>query len=67
MWVTRTLRTLTNEDLGTLAENDPLTGAAGQGCRHLQCESGAGSDDANKCSTAIGWWMYQKSSSSSCS
>ena len=25
MWVTRTLRTLANEDLGTLAENDPLT------------------------------------------
>ena len=26
MWVTRTLRTLADEDLGTLAENDPLTG-----------------------------------------
>ena len=26
MWVTRTLRTLANEDLGTLAGNDPLTG-----------------------------------------
>ena len=26
MWVTRTLRTLANEDLGTFAENDPLTG-----------------------------------------
>ena len=26
MCVTRTLRTLANEDLGTLAENDPLTG-----------------------------------------
>ena len=26
MWGTRTLRTLANEDLGTLAENDPLTG-----------------------------------------
>ena len=25
MWGTRTLRTLANEDLGTLAENDPLT------------------------------------------
>ena len=25
MWETRTLRTLANEDLGTLAENDPLT------------------------------------------
>ena len=25
MWVTRTLRTLASEDLGTLAENDPLT------------------------------------------
>ena len=28
MWRTRTLRTLANEDLGTLAENDPLTGHA---------------------------------------
>ena len=26
MWGTSTLRTLANEDLGTLAENDPLTG-----------------------------------------
>ena len=26
MWETSTLRTLANEDLGTLAENDPLTG-----------------------------------------
>ena len=26
MWVTSTLRTLANEDLGPLAENDPLTG-----------------------------------------
>ena len=26
MWVTSTLRTLANEDLGTLAEYDPLTG-----------------------------------------
>ena len=26
MWETSTLRTLANEDFGTLAENDPLTG-----------------------------------------
>ena len=26
MWVTSTLRTLANEDLGILAEYDPLTG-----------------------------------------
>ena len=26
MWETRTLRTLANEDLGTLVENHPLTG-----------------------------------------
>ena len=26
MWGTSTLRTLADEDLGTLAENDPLTG-----------------------------------------
>ena len=26
MWRTKTLRTLANEDLGTLAEYDPLTG-----------------------------------------
>ena len=26
MWGTSTLRTLANEDLGTLAEYDPLTG-----------------------------------------
>ena len=29
MWGTRTLRTLANEDFGTVAENDPLTGKGG--------------------------------------
>ena len=33
MWLTSTLRTLANEDLGTLAENDPLTKITRASCR----------------------------------
>ena len=39
MWETRTLRTLANEDLGTLAENDPLT-TRGSGTSAAQGSAG---------------------------